>query len=72
MIGCDPRDGSEKVIPVVEPAALRAGQADIVPIWSGSPLAPAGFAGRRISFRAWTLAAIVGACLWTVIFKIIL
>lgn len=73
MTGYDPRDGSEMAsTPAAEPAALCAGQPEAAPIWSQSTIAPPDFAGRRISLRAWALAAVVGASIWAVIFKLLL
>lgn len=47
--------------PVVDPA----------PVWTNSDVpVPADFAGRRISFTAWALAAVAGASIWVLIFKL--
>jgi hypothetical protein len=72
MTGYDPRDGEMASAPAAEPAVLRAGQPDVVPIWSQSTIAPPDFAGKRISLKMWALAALVGASIWAVIFKLLL
>ena len=57
MVGPDPGDGLKKsAVPLAEPMVTPA-----------APALPA----RRINFAAWGLAALAGASIWVLIFKLI-
>jgi hypothetical protein len=58
MVGYDPGDGLKKsVSPLTEPLVNAA--------------VPASLPGRRINFAAWGLAALAGASIWVLIFKLL-
>jgi len=57
---------------MVEARALPAAS----PIWTqpqqaAAPVAPPHLPGRRISLIAWGLAALTGASIWALIFKLV-
>jgi len=57
MVGYDPADGLKKnTPPLADPIVTPA-----------TPVLPA----RRINFAAWGLAALAGASIWVLIFKLI-
>jgi hypothetical protein len=68
------RGERENGAPLPEVATLGVAQGtDSTPVWAnaGNAPVPAGFGGRRISLTAWAAAAIAGAAIWVLIFKLL-